>query len=162
LKQNKVVHGAYHFYLAAHTAQGQADAFLRVFGDPHPLRMAPIVDIEELSFAGQTQNKSVAQLQADVLVLLDLLQQATGRTPILYTNADVGNIYLNDPRFSDYPLWVADWTSREQPTLPEAWRDVGYRFWQRANTYTLLENVNAPVDMDIFRGEASELVAPGS
>lgn len=159
LKQENLVHGAYHFYRAQAPAEAQAQAFLRAYGPHQPRQLPPIVDVEELSFSGLPPNASVPELQQDLLALLELLQQATGRVPMVYTNADVGNAFLNHPRFAQYPLWVADWTSRTQPTLPRAWQATGYRFWQRANQYTLSGGQRAPVDTDLFNGDPDDLLA---
>ncbi|MFN3494749.1 MAG: glycoside hydrolase family 25 protein [Hydrogenophaga sp.] len=116
LQQEKLVHGAYHFYRANEPAEAQAQAFLRAYGSPQPLRLPPIVDVEELSFDGLPPNLAVPALQQQLLALLDLLQQATGSVPMIYTNANIGNAFLNHPRFAQYPLWVA--TGRLTPSPP--------------------------------------------
>lgn len=161
LQQENLVRGAYHFYRAQEPAEAQAQAFLRAYGTPQPRQLPPIVDVEELSFSGLPPNPAVPDLQQNLLALLDLLQQATGRVPMVYTNANVGNAFLNHPRFAQYPLWVADWTARTQPTLPQAWQATGYRFWQRANQYTLPSGQSVPVDMDLFNGEPADLLTLG-
>lgn len=155
LQQHDVIRGAYHFYLVHDDPIEQIEHYLSVVGDREPLEMPPAVDFEELSFPPRATPPDAETVRSALLSALEHLEMRTQRVPILYTNVSVGNAYL-DARFARYPLWIADWTSRDRPTLPEAWKSVGYRFWQRSAQYTL-SGASGPVDYDLFTGRRDDL-----
>jgi GH25 family lysozyme M1 (1,4-beta-N-acetylmuramidase) len=157
LRQREVIRGAYHFYLVHDDPIEQVEHFLSVIGDSEPLEMAPALDFEELSFPPRATPPDVQTVQNSLLRALAHIEARTRRVPILYTNVSVGNNYLDDPRFARYPLWIADWTPRDEPTLPKAWQAAGYRFWQRTSQYRLVATGSGPVDYDIFKGRLADL-----
>jgi GH25 family lysozyme M1 (1,4-beta-N-acetylmuramidase) len=152
-----VARGAYHFYRADEHPIDQLSTFLSLYSPNESRAMPPVLDFEELSFDKSSAQQPLSHIQDDLLKALSHLEQTTGQTPVLYTNLVVGNRYLSDTRFARFPLWIADWTSVNEPKLPNAWKNVGYLFWQRSSSYTLVGETNAPVDMDVFRGDPSRL-----
>jgi GH25 family lysozyme M1 (1,4-beta-N-acetylmuramidase) len=156
LRDRKVVRGAYHFYLVHDDPIEQVEHFLSVIGDSEPLEMAPALDFEELSFPPRATPPDIQTVQNRLLSALAHIETRTRRLPVLYTNVSVGNNYLDDPRFARYPLWIADWTPRDEPTVPKAWKAAGYRFWQRTSQYRLA-GTGGPVDYDIFKGRLADL-----
>jgi GH25 family lysozyme M1 (1,4-beta-N-acetylmuramidase) len=157
LQQKGVIRGAYHFYLVHDDAIEQAESYLAAIGDSEPLEIAPAVDFEELSFPARGTPPDVAAVQNGLLSALAHIEARTGRVPILYTNVTMGNTYLNDTRFARYPLWIADWSTRTEPTLPEAWKNVGYRFWQRTSQYALTGTTGSATDFDVFKGLRNDI-----
>lgn len=160
LKQRKVIHGAYHFYLADENPTAQVRQFIAAYGGDDDLRIAPIVDFEEMSFTGSSLSKAVSNIQEDLLQALSVIEVETGKTPIIYTNLSIGNKYLNDKRFAHFPLWIADWTLASEPELPDVWKPMGYKFWQRSNSYTMKSGEKVPIDMDVYRGKLEDLYQP--
>ncbi len=79
-----------------------------------------------------------------------------GRGPMIYTNRQFANDYLGDPAFGKYPLWLADYSGAEEPLLPEAWKDIGFTFWQRHRSYAGGASSN---ELDIFNGDSAALQA---
>lgn len=157
LQRRDAIRGAYHFYLVDDDPVAQVDYYLSVVGDSEPLEMAPAVDFEELSFPPRATPPDVATVQSGLLSALAHIEARTQRVPILYTNVSIANKYMTDPRFSRYPLWIADWTTRSEPTLPDAWKEVGYRFWQRSSQYSLQVTGNEAVDYDVFKGRRTDI-----
>ena len=99
----------------------------------------------------------LAQAEAFVMTV----QQATGRLPLLYTHpqwAD-GQVYgrrrlsLGQPilpgsLLARCDLWLADY--RENPQIPYAWADRGWKLWQYAANQT---------ETDVAYGSQSRAVA---
>ncbi|WP_053002263.1 GH25 family lysozyme [Kordia jejudonensis] len=143
IPQKGFIRGTYHFYYTNDAAQSQADNFFNVVGNSYPTdALPPIVDFEESSI--KTTDKS--QIVEDLLSFLNLIAQKYGRTPMIYSNANTANEYLNDQRLAAYPLWVAN-PDASEPTLPTNW--TNWTLWQ----YSFTGNINGvTVDEDYFNG----------
>jgi GH25 family lysozyme M1 (1,4-beta-N-acetylmuramidase) len=159
VKKHSIARGAYHFYKAAEDPVAQARHFLATVGNPNDMTIAPVFDFEELSFDASSAGQKVELVQARLLQALHFVESSTKVTPILYTNVATGNKYLADPRFSRFPLWIADWTNKDAPVLPLAWKAVGFTYWQRSSSYTLAGAGKVPIDLDVYRSP-SLLVVP--
>jgi lysozyme len=103
----------------------------------------PIVDFEELSI---DQGINKANIQTNLLHFLTLLEQKTGRKPLLYTDNNTANAYLSDPAFANYNLWIADYNSTLK--LPNVWKN--WTIWQKSQSYKLDNQLN---DYDVFNGD---------
>lgn len=159
IKQRDLVRGAYHFYLADGTPLAQADHYLdtlndwRLFwhdGKPSAY-LPPIVDIEG---RGVSKNVDIPTLQRDFLTFLEYIEFKTHRKPMIYTGVWFANKYLDNPKFGDYPLWVANYTQDSVPTLPKAWQNRSAKFWQKSHRYVLNSRWT---DFNVFFGNLDEL-----
>jgi GH25 family lysozyme M1 (1,4-beta-N-acetylmuramidase) len=158
LRQGPLARGAYHVFSYRSDPALQADKFAAQLGAPGPRDLCPAVDFEEGSLPSRTSAPPVAQVRQALLSHLVLLEKKVGCTPILYTNREMGNRYLDDPLFSRYPLWIADWTVGAQaPALPVAWARTGHRFWQKSASYEFADARRDPTDLDVFAGSGAEL-----
>lgn len=153
--------GAYHFYRAGDDAQAQVQKFMQRLGPTGPRDLPPALDVEAESFAALPADVDRQAVVEALLGALALLERSTGRVPLVYTNIDVGNRWLADPRFARYPLWIADWSRRDAPRLPAAWRERGHLIWQRTDRYTLPAAGALSLDLDIYAGSAEQLLAAG-
>jgi GH25 family lysozyme M1 (1,4-beta-N-acetylmuramidase) len=112
--------------------------------------LPPVLDLE----AAGTLNP--AQLSLWTHTWLDRTQRLTGRTPIVYT---YGNFWTkkmgNSAGFAGYPLWLASYAPNT-PVVIGGWRT--YAFWQYANKASLA-GANRTVDMSVFNGTATQLLA---
>ena len=152
--------GAYHFYAMQDDPIAQAQHFLHVVGTPRPQDLCPTVDFEEASLPSRGVTPPVAEVQDALLAHLAHLEQHAGCVPMVYTNVAMGNRYLDDARFARYPLWIADWrTKQAQPELPRAWTSVGYRFWQRSAGQAFSTSPPLAADLDVFAGTKAQLLA---
>ena len=97
--------GAYHFVYWCRPAREQAAWFLaNVPNDP--LALPPVLDVEwnELSRTCPghlPREKALAEMQ----IILDAMEQAYGRKPVIYTSVDFHRDVLQG-EFTNYPMWV--------------------------------------------------------
>lgn len=158
LKQEGYIRGAYHFYDANDNAQQQALHFINTVGDISAGDIAPIVDIEGVSLSkldASTDKQKIAIIEKGLFQLLADLQLHYGRKPIVYTNYTFAQKYLLNTKFSDYPLWLAEYTSEKQPKIPNAWKEKGFKIWQKSDTYKL---DSIELDYDVFYGTRRQLI----
>ncbi|HEV7504804.1 MAG TPA: glycoside hydrolase family 25 protein [Thermoanaerobaculia bacterium] len=138
-----LLRGAYHFYQPGEDPQQQAKNFLSVV-QPGPGDLPPVLDVE---LSGKP-----SEIISGIWVWLTAVEQATGKTPILYTNpsfwADLGAV-----GFGRFPLWIADYDVAV-PTVPEGW--ISWSFWQFSESGSV-SGVEGPVDLDIFQGTLMNL-----
>ena len=90
----------------------------------------------------------------DLQTWLDVVQQATGRTPIIYTDHGFWNS-LGTSAFGSYPLWIAEY-GVQSVTLPAGW--ASWTFWQYSESGTV-SGVSGAVDLNVFSGTLEELTA---
>lgn len=126
--------GSYHFGTRQYSGEQQAAAFLSIT-QPGPNTLMAL-DLEPNE--GNPRNTMrLAQAEAFVLAI----HRATGRLPIVYTHPKWANgvrygragMTLDAPVTSSSvvgrcDLWLADY--REEPEVPFAWADRGWRLWQ--------------------------------
>ncbi len=126
--------GGFHYGTRQYSGERQAQAFLSAC-QPGPATLMAL-DLEP-NDRNPANTMRLAQAEAFVLAV----QQATGRLPLVYTHPAWANgekfgrrrVSLGEavtPRsiLARCDLWLADY--REQPELPYAWADKGWRLWQ--------------------------------
>jgi GH25 family lysozyme M1 (1,4-beta-N-acetylmuramidase) len=146
------IRGAYHFYTCNQTPEIQAQHFSTVVGSFNQNDIAPILDIEQGSLI---PNINVEQLQQDILTFLKEMERLTGRKPILYTDYAFAQQYLKKEIFSTYSLWLAEYSNRSYPLIPNTWMSKGFKIWQRKDNYNI-HSINS--DLDVFYGELKSLI----
>jgi lysozyme len=142
-----LVRGAYHFFTAAEDGAAQAAHFLATVS-LQPGDLPPVLDVEQAS--GVTPVELIARVRA----WLSVVEQRTGRVPIIYTNHSFWNAQM-DASFARYPLWVAEY-GVTAPRLPEGWPT--WTFWQHSEGGAV-SGVTGPVDLSQFNGTAAALTA---
>ncbi|WP_166923038.1 glycoside hydrolase family 25 protein [Flavobacterium poyangense] len=147
IRSKGYVRGAYHFYHCNDDPVEQAANYLEVTGLISDTDLPPIVDFEGVSI---DPGINAADIQPNLLQFLTLLQQKTGRKPILYTTNNTANKYLTNPEFANFYLWIADYS--ETLTLPTIWESKGWTLWQKTSGYKLYNQLN---DYDVFNGDAN-------
>lgn len=157
LAERGIPHGAYHVFSMASDPTAQAQHVLDVVGDFDAKQLCVAVDFEEDGLPPRELRPPVEAVQTALLAHLAHLERRLGCQPIIYTDVSMGNYYLNDSRFSRYPLWVADWVSGSAPTLPAAWTRTGYRFWQRSRYFNFADHPGEATDLDLFSGSKEQL-----
>jgi lysozyme len=139
-EQAGLLWGAYHFGTRQYPGSDQAMSFLSVVRPGASTLIA--LDLEPND--GNPRNTmTLAQAEAFVTTV----RQQTGRLPMLYTHPQWANgqIYgrrrlsLGQPvqpgsLLAQCDLWLADY--REQPEIPWAWADRGWKLWQYAANQT--------------------------
>jgi GH25 family lysozyme M1 (1,4-beta-N-acetylmuramidase) len=150
--RRQIYRGAYLFLRLDQDPVQQVDAAIRAIQYTSQKDLCLAIDFEELSFPETSPAPSIEAVQKVVSTALKRAASRLKCRPMLYTNPDVGDKYLNSPDFARYPLWIADWSQSPAPKLPAAWSN--FAFWQRADH---IKASPEPVDLDIFNGELSEL-----
>lgn len=153
LTKKGYIKGAYHFYLVDDDPIRQAEHFWSMIQQLDSTDIAPIVDIEQGSISASNENDLV-KIQVELLLFLRHLQSKSNRLPMIYTDFSFANQYLTHLGFADYPLWLADYTKKDEPSIPKVWKDKGYRIWQRSDTYSVN---SSNTDLDIFVGRLDQL-----
>ena len=116
--------GSYHYYQPTRPPAEQAKVFLDHLSTSDAQHLPPILDFEKDPASGQT----ISQLQAALLTWLAIVEDQTGQLPIIYTNQNYYNLYLNTELFDRFPLWIANYTTANEPAMPNR-RDT-WEFWQ--------------------------------
>lgn len=143
--------GAYHFYHCGDDPVKQANHFLSAVDSFSSADFPPIIDFEETSI---DKNCAVTQIQKNLLVFLATIKTKTGRTPIIYTDNNMGAKYLSDTAFAAYPLFIADYQNGNKPRLPGAWKNKQWAIWQKSESYVIHSTTD---DFDIFNGTIHDL-----
>lgn len=139
------VRGAYHFYHCKDDPAKQVANYLGVMGTLLAADFPPIVDFEEGSI---DPGVNKANIQPNLLQFLTLLEQKTGRKPLIYTDNNTANAYLTDPAFAGYSLWIANYSSTLK--IPNVWKN--WTIWQQSQSYKLNGQLN---DYDVFNGDSN-------
>ncbi len=143
-KQNDFVRGAYHFFLPDADARRQALYFLKqVHLEPGDL--PPVLDVEK---AGELTD---VQLRKAVKTWLDIVENAYGVPPIIYTGYKFKMRYLNTPAFDEYPYWIAHYYV-EKLEYKGKWS-----FWQHTDCGKVA-GIEGDVDCNIFNGSMKDLM----
>lgn len=128
--------GAYHFGTRQYSGRDQARAFLSA-AQPGPTTLMA------LDFEPNDPNPRNTMTLAQAEAFVQTIRLETGRLPLVYThpkwaNGDrYGRARMRLPQpvlpgsiLARCDLWLADY--REQPELPFAWSDRGWKLWQYA------------------------------
>ena len=156
IKDKGLIRGAYHFYVTKDDPVGQAEHFYKVVGRIGSDDIAPIVDVERSSLSSAA---SVEELQRDLKIFLKTAEAKFARKPMIYTNYAFAEQYLKNPEFATYELWLAEYSDRQKPLIPEIWKKIGYKIWQKSESYTI-ESVKT--DFDSYFGYKVDLVNQGT
>ena len=143
--------GAYHFFSFDSPAETQADNFCSVVPDD-PDALPPVIDLE---FYRSENLPDDAEVQRNLRILLDRLQEAYGRKPIIYTTKACWSRYLEGTDL-DYTLWIRSiFTSPSDDFEPE------WTFWQY-NPRGMLDGYTGGevlIDLNVFRGTKADFAA---
>ena len=153
--------GGYHFLRWDISDLTQA----RIFGDllrVDPGELPPICDFEAPPKDGKyPSNAMLSQF-------LEAVEAITGKKPMIYTSPGFWNSYGKnkttgkfDAFWSNYPLWIAHYTTASTPIMPEPWKSANkpWLFWQHSNTGDGLKfgAESKSIDLNWFNGSQTEL-----
>lgn len=166
--------GAYHFMTATDAPDLQATNFLDTVGQLGRNDLPACLDLEwdflkhNGKFVLDRKGKRVdqwatlssGQIVERVTAWLTIIEAATGKRPMIYTNS----LWWSDriganTSLSKYSLWIADYTSkslgREEPVLPE---HFSWAFWQLTDQGVFREGgIKNAVDTTVYHGNVSDL-----
>jgi len=129
--------GAYHYFRMTSSAHEQFDNF-RVQMDAVYIDLIPMVDVE------RSDGKPRKELQDSLQVLLNLLEEAYGKKPMIYgTNRSYNELCA--PEFNHYPLYIG----RYGKNKPVVTGPSHYTIWQYSED-ARIPGISKPVDMCRF------------
>lgn len=141
-KENTIIRGAYHFFIASKDGRMQAENFIDKV-ELEPGDMPPVLDAEQLNGA------TTEQLKKEMKKWLDIVETYYGVKPIIYTNVDFYRRNLGS-EFDSYPLWIAHYYQTEQPRIQRGWI-----FWQHSDEGRV-NGIVSKVDFNVFAGDSLE------
>jgi lysozyme len=144
-----ILRGAYQFFRPAQDAAAQANLLLQKMGTLGPDDLPPVIDVEV------QDGVSDAVLVSKVQTWLDIVEKATGRTPIIYAASGFWETIEGRSRFSRYPLWVANY-GVSCPATPDTWSK--WHFWQQSDTGRV-PGISGGVDVNVWNGTYDQLLA---
>jgi len=154
LQRLGLLHGA---YLRCHP-NANAETLIKKFWTvytPQVGDILPTLDIEE-----DYDNRCSLPVQKRINQIEKMIQlvstRINGYKPMIYTKARVWSELGNPAQFADCPLWVVDYHSTGEPTLPPTWSR--FSFWQYAENLHG-NGVQGTYDSDYFNGSEGDLRA---
>lgn len=145
--------GAYHYFAANNTVQAQVDNFLGQLDTVTVQNLPPVLDLED------APKGNVQEYQGRVIEWLEKVEAATGVQPILYSAKYFYDDYLDMQGINAYPLWIANYTTRENPLMPNSRQ--AWRFWQYSADENKLGSEyglwSTSVDLNRFIGNEGDL-----
>lgn len=146
-KQSGILRGAYHFFRPGLNPTTQAQLFIRTIGALGAEDLPALFDWEV------TDNVSIATQIQRAQVWLDLVEKATGKTPIIYSGPSFWNVLKNPISFIRYPLFIANYQV-SCPAIPAPWS--AWTFWQHGADR--VDGVPTPqTDVNMFNGSLDQL-----
>lgn len=152
IKDAGLIRGVYHFYESQEDPEKQADNFLSAVSVLGVGDLPAVLDIE---WAGYKKGTDKTTYQNGIMKWLQLVEQKTGKKPMIYASPSFVNEYLSLTEFADYDLWLAEY-SENAPTIPTIWKDKGYKIWQNSST-DVFQGITGQVDHDIFNGNINAI-----
>jgi len=151
-----VLMGAYHFARPDNnSAQAEARHFLQVAG-PYIGNgyLPPVLDLEDPNENTDLQQLfSSDELSQWVQTWLQIVEDSTGVTPIIYTNGRYTR-YLNSS-LNRYPLWIAEPDGNLDP--PDNLGRWTTWLFKQYSWHGNVNGINGDVDLDVFNGTMAEL-----
>lgn len=159
--------GAYHFFRPRSTpdaTRAQADNFVNVVAAAGGAAdLPPMVDVEV-----RPVDVSADQAVASLVFFLEIVAQATGQRPLIYTFPDFWKVSMNGSSAFDlaFHLWIASYgrplgggefgTRPGGPLLPPGWS--GFTIWQHA-VQRGIPGITTAVDRDMALVPAGQSLA---
>ena len=154
MKDVGIFRGAYYFLRPTRNVVAAANLFNSIVGSLGQGDLPPVIDVETADGA------SAAAILDAIAQWIDIVEAGLNRQVMIYTYTPFWRDTLgNSTRFSDHPLWIAQYTSAPQPNFPSAF--PVYSFWQYTQNGQV-PGVTPPasaVDVNRFNGTMDGLRA---
>lgn len=146
--QTSLIAGVYHFFSFDSDGKTQAEHFIDTVGNLQG-KLAPVIDVEYYGDKEKNPpNKEV--VQAQLAVMLDLLEEHYHVKPIIYTTYKAYHDFIKG-EFEEYPLWIRN---VYYPPVSIEWI-----FWQYTDREVLdgYQGSEKYIDRNVFYGSRKEL-----
>lgn len=140
--------GAYHFFSFDSAAETQADNYCAVVPDDADA-LPPVIDLE---YYRRDNLPDVQDVRENLRILLERLQSAYGKKPIIYTTKKCWENYLKGTDL-EYTLWIRSIFKSPSRSFSPEWT-----FWQY-NPRGMLDGYTGGdvlIDLNIFRGSQED------
>jgi lysozyme len=164
----RVYRGAYHFLSAQGDAKDQAKHFLANLGPILPSDLPPSVDVEwdapphsaDIDAADRWKSLSAGEIIAKVQTWLEAVEQATGKTPVIYTQPRWWNNRLGQTdKLSKYQIWIADYSTKSQLSeVPQTPAGYPVHLWQFSENGRAKAGFSTNIDVNVFKGTRDEFL----
>jgi lysozyme len=168
IKAAGMIRGAYQYFEPALDVQEQAQTMIDMIGPLGPGDLPPVIDVEEAD-----ATVTPAEYAQAVGEWIQLVEEATGRKPIIYTGRYFWQGNVATDAFADYPLWHAQYPSSSCkppnnppadvcgcPNIADQWTD--WAMWQFTSSGVVPGITVNTVDVNVWNGTYDELVALAS
>jgi lysozyme len=148
MKAAGVLRGAYQYWRASADPTAQANlvaSSLQGAGGMLADDLPVVMDIETADGA------SASTIEANMKTWLALVEQKTGKKPLLYTS--MGTYPISATTYDTYTLWVANYGAT-CPSMPVGWS--AWTFWQDGDAGSVA-GISGGVDTDVFNGSLAQL-----
>lgn len=144
--------GAYHFFSFESPGETQADLFCSTV-TPIDDMLPPVIDVEYYGKYKSESDINIADVKAQLRVLIDRMTAAYGMKPILYASKETYDTIINED-FADCDLWI-------RSVYSEVRNDIDWTFWQYSNRHVLqgYSGKERFIDMSVFCGGVDEFAA---
>lgn len=145
-----ILRGAYQRFSPGRDVAAQAQLFLDTLGPFQAGDMPPMLDVEDADGLGP------AAIAASVQQWLDIVEPVVGVKPLIYTGYYFWRDQVGGADFSEYPLWVPNY-SADCPLVPPAW--TRWAFHQYSSSAVIPGITANTVDVNRFNGTMDDLLA---
>lgn len=145
--------GSFMYWRVIYDAVGQAEWYAKKIGKTD---FPPIVDVERYLnrvYGTNTPLRPISTNRNHLRIVLNVIEEKTGRKPMIYTNFASWRCLMGDAEFiNEYECWVASW-GRYPPYLPVPLKK--WRIQQFTNVYKV-EGYTRGVDANWFNGDEAD------
>lgn len=145
VRQTTMRCGAYHFYHLHADPIAQANHFLQTTSPHSSDDLPPVLDVE----GNITRPDSLCQ---NMQLWLDVVEDETGKKPIIYTNYNLYRRYFRN-RFPGYAFWIAHY----DVSYTRALEDPAVFFWQHQDEGRI-DGIDEDVDFNVFSGTDNQFL----
>lgn len=148
MKAAGLLRGAYQYFRPSQDAAAQAQIVVDHLGTLGEGDLPAVIDVET------QEGVSDATLVKKIQTWVDIVEEGTGKRPIIYTGPAFWTSLSGSADLTDHPLWVANYKT-SCPSLPSGFS--GWHFWQSSETGKV-DGVDGNVDIDWWNGSLAELI----
>lgn len=152
-KAHGIIRGAYHFFRPNALVDRQVNNLVSKVGKLMPGDLPPVLDVE---VPQSWRRFSLNQRLGMIRDWMSWTEDALGIQPIIYLSPSFADEILEGASELDkYVLWLAHYTSRDNPRVPRPWTD--WTFWQYSESGRLDGITTNTVDLNRFQGTLDDL-----
>ena len=148
MKAHGVLRGAYQYFQPGKDPVAQANLMVATIGALGAGDLPAVIDVE------QDNGLPPEAFAAEVAAWLSIVEEKTGKKPMIYTGYYFWKDYVKGNGLGGYPLWIARYCGSCCPMIPSPWN--GWKFWQHSSTGSV-PGISGNVDLDHWNGTLAEL-----